>query len=65
MKLDPAASRNCQADFRCGLEADFFAGLATMSRTYRAYHLYYPSRRQAAPVFALLIEALGYRGSSR
>jgi DNA-binding transcriptional LysR family regulator len=26
------------------------------------YHLYYPSRRQASPAFALLVEALRYRG---
>jgi DNA-binding transcriptional LysR family regulator len=26
------------------------------------YHLYYPSRRQPAPAFALLVEALRYRG---
>ena len=26
------------------------------------YHLYYPSKRQASPAFALLIEALRYRG---
>jgi DNA-binding transcriptional LysR family regulator len=32
---------------------------------FSAYHLYYPSRRQAAPAFALLVEALRYRGSSR
>jgi DNA-binding transcriptional LysR family regulator len=32
---------------------------------FSGYHLYYPSRRQAAPAFALLIEALRYRGSSR
>ena len=25
------------------------------------YHLYYPSRRQASPAFALLVEALRYR----
>jgi DNA-binding transcriptional LysR family regulator len=25
------------------------------------YHLYYPSRRQMAPAFALLVEALRYR----
>lgn len=25
------------------------------------YHLYYPSRRQSSPAFALLIEALRYR----
>jgi len=27
------------------------------------YHLYYPSRRQQSPAFALLAEALRYRGS--
>jgi DNA-binding transcriptional LysR family regulator len=27
------------------------------------YHLYYPSRRQSSPAFALLVEALRYRGS--
>jgi DNA-binding transcriptional LysR family regulator len=32
---------------------------------FSGYHLYYPSRRQAAPAFALLVEALRYRGSSR
>jgi DNA-binding transcriptional LysR family regulator len=26
-----------------------------------AYHLYYPSRRQHSPAFALVIEALRYR----
>jgi DNA-binding transcriptional LysR family regulator len=29
------------------------------------YHLYYPSRRQSSPAFALLIEALRYRGPSK
>lgn len=28
---------------------------------YAGYHLYYPSRRQMAPAFALLVEALRYR----
>src|ERR1700730_11959160 len=32
---------------------------------FSGYHLYYPSRRQAAPAFSLLVEALRYRGSSR
>jgi DNA-binding transcriptional LysR family regulator len=27
------------------------------------YHLYYPSRRQATPTFALLVDALRYRGT--
>lgn len=29
---------------------------------FAGYHLYYPSRRQLAPAFALLVEALRYRG---
>ena len=29
---------------------------------YSGYHLYYPSRRQPAAAFALLVEALRYRG---
>ncbi|HEY7758803.1 MAG TPA: LysR substrate-binding domain-containing protein [Burkholderiales bacterium] len=28
---------------------------------YSGYHLYYPSRRQHSPAFALLVEALRYR----
>jgi DNA-binding transcriptional LysR family regulator len=32
---------------------------------FSGYHLYYPSRRQAAPAFALLVEALRYRSSRR
>jgi len=29
---------------------------------FSGYHLYYPSRRQATPAFALIVEALRYRG---
>lgn len=29
---------------------------------YSGYHLYYPSRRQPTPGFALLVDALRYRG---
>jgi DNA-binding transcriptional LysR family regulator len=29
---------------------------------YAGYHLYYPSRRQSSPAFALLVDALRYRG---
>ena len=29
------------------------------------YHLYYPSRRQPTPAFALLVDALRYRGRRR
>jgi len=28
---------------------------------FSGYHLYYPSRRQSAPAFALLVDALRYR----
>jgi DNA-binding transcriptional LysR family regulator len=28
---------------------------------YSGFHLYYPSRRQATPAFALLVEALRHR----
>jgi DNA-binding transcriptional LysR family regulator len=29
--------------------------------TFPGYHLYYPSRRQSSPAFALLVDALRYR----
>jgi DNA-binding transcriptional LysR family regulator len=32
---------------------------------FSGYHLYYPSRRQPAPAFAVLVEALRYRGAPR
>jgi DNA-binding transcriptional LysR family regulator len=31
---------------------------------FSGYHLYYPSRRQQTPAFALLVEALRYRGAN-
>jgi DNA-binding transcriptional LysR family regulator len=36
--------------------------LADWCPTYPGYHLYYPSRRQPTPAFALLVNALRYRG---
>lgn len=36
--------------------------LADWCPPYSGYHLYYPSRRQPTPAFALLVEALRYRG---
>lgn len=36
--------------------------LADWCAPFPGYHLYYPSRRQATPAFALLVEALRYRG---
>ncbi|CAN7367035.1 LysR family transcriptional regulator [Phenylobacterium sp. LjRoot219] len=32
---------------------------------FAGYHLYYPSRRQQSPAFALLVEALRYRGTRK
>lgn len=36
--------------------------LADWCEPFPGYHLYYPSRRQPTPAFALLVEALRYRG---
>jgi len=36
--------------------------LADWSAPFAGYHLYYPSRRQLSPAFALLVETLRYRG---
>jgi len=36
--------------------------LADWCEPFSGYHLYYPSRRQPTPAFALLVEALRYRG---
>lgn len=36
--------------------------LADWCEPFAGYHLYYPSRRQHTPAFALLVEALRYRG---
>lgn len=36
--------------------------LADWCPPFAGYHLYYPSRRQPSPAFALLVEALRYRG---
>jgi DNA-binding transcriptional LysR family regulator len=49
------------------VEADVAEGslvrvLADWCPPFSGYHLYYPSRRQAAPAFALLVDALRYRG---
>ena len=38
------------------------ANAVTLSAPFSGFHLYYPSRRQASPAFALLLEALRYRG---
>lgn len=35
--------------------------LENWSPTFQGYHLYYPSRRQSSPAFALLVEALRHR----
>ena len=35
--------------------------LADWCAPFAGYHLYYPSRRQPTPAFAVLVEALRYR----
>ena len=39
--------------------------LADWCPPFPGYHLYYPSRRQPTPAFALLVDALRYRGKVR
>jgi DNA-binding transcriptional LysR family regulator len=39
--------------------------LAGWCPPFSGYHLYYPSRRQHAPAFALLVDALRYRGGAK
>jgi len=39
--------------------------LADWCPPFPGYHLYYPSRRQHTPAFALVVEALSYRGAKR
>ncbi len=39
--------------------------LAEWCPPFSGYHLYYPSRRQLTPAFALLVEALRHRGARR
>jgi DNA-binding transcriptional LysR family regulator len=39
--------------------------LADWCQPFSGYHLYYPSRRQPTPAFAVLVDALRYRGSGR
>jgi DNA-binding transcriptional LysR family regulator len=53
--------------FRDLADADIRSGtlipvLQDWSPPFAGYHLYYPSRRQQSPAFALLVEALRYRG---
>jgi len=37
-------------------------GARRLCPPFSGYHLYYPSRRQQSPAFAVLVEALRYRG---
>lgn len=41
---------------------EFVRVLADWTPPFPGYHLYYPSRRQQSPAFALMVEALRYRG---
>jgi DNA-binding transcriptional LysR family regulator len=38
--------------------------LADWCPPFSGYHLYYPSRRQPSPAFALLVDALRFKGDS-
>jgi DNA-binding transcriptional LysR family regulator len=53
--------------FRDTIEAELAEGSLVLVLTdwtppFAGYHLYYPSRRQQSPAFAVLLEALRYRG---
>ncbi len=53
--------------FRDSVTADLADGaldavLSDWTPPFAGYHLYYPSRRQQSPAFAVLVEALRYRG---
>jgi len=39
--------------------------LADWCPPFSGYHLYYPNRRQPTPAFALLVDALRYRGGRK
>jgi hypothetical protein len=39
--------------------------LADWCQPFAGYHLYYPSRRQPTPAFALLVDALRYRAAPK
>jgi DNA-binding transcriptional LysR family regulator len=43
-------------------EGRLIRALADWCPPFQGYHLYYPSRRQSSPAFALLVDALRYRG---
>jgi DNA-binding transcriptional LysR family regulator len=45
-------------------KGQFIRVLEEWSPPWPGYHLYYPSRRQSSPAFALIIEALRYRADS-
>ncbi len=53
--------------FRDSVEADLAEGsliavLSDWTPPFAGYHLYYPSRRQQSPAFAMLLDALRHRG---
>ena len=53
--------------FRDSVEGELGDGslipvLSDWTPPFAGYHLYYPSRRQQSPAFAVLLEALRYRG---
>ena len=52
----------CEAPLCPSQDAELVRVLADWAPPFPSYYLYYPSRRQQSPAFALMVEALCYRG---
>lgn len=65
--LDGLGLGYCQADLAAPHVADgrLISVLEDWCAPFAGYHLYYPSRRQHSAAFAVVVEALRYRGPSR
>jgi len=65
--LDGLGLGYCQADLAAPYVADgrLISVLEDWCAPFPGYHLYYPSRRQHSAAFAVVVEALRYRGPTR
>jgi DNA-binding transcriptional LysR family regulator len=65
--LDGLGLGYCQADLVAPYVADgrLISVLEDWCAPFPGYHLYYPSRRQHSAAFAVVVEALRYRGPAR
>ena len=65
--LDGLGLAYCQADLAAPYIADgrLVSALEDWSPPFPGYHLYYPSRRQRSAAFAVVVEALRYRGPAQ